>query len=49
VEKVFIAAGWHFEVSFELDDLNGTSVLRIGGRDVDYLSLVGTAAEKIPA
>jgi hypothetical protein len=48
-EKVFWAEGWHFEVSFESDCLSGASVMRIGGRDVDYLPLVGTVAEKASA
>ncbi len=47
-EKVFLAEGWHFEVSFESDGLSGAGVMRIGGRDVDYLALVGTIADKLP-
>lgn len=47
-ERVFWAAGWHFEVSFEADDVGRISTLRIGGRDVDYLSLVGTVATRTP-
>jgi thymidylate kinase len=46
MEKVFITEGWHFEVSFESDGLSGASVMKIGGRDVDYLPLVGTVADK---
>jgi thymidylate kinase len=49
MEKVFIAEGWHFEVSFESDGLSGASVMKIGGRDVDYLPLVGTVADKASA
>lgn len=45
-EKGFVAEGWHFEVGFESDEANGASAMRIGGRDVDYLSLVGTVADK---
>jgi thymidylate kinase len=48
-EQVFLAEGWHFEISFESDGLSGASVMRIGGRDVDYLSLVGTVANKTSA
>jgi hypothetical protein len=48
-EKVFMAEGWHFEISFELDSLSRASVMRIGGRDVDYLRLVGTVAYKTSA
>ena len=47
--NVFMAEGWHFEVCFESDGLNGASVMAIGGRDVDYLSLVGTVADKMSA
>jgi hypothetical protein len=48
-EKVFIMEGWHFEVSFESDGLGGASVMSIGGRDIDYLQLVGTVADKASA
>lgn len=48
-ERAFWAEGWHFEVSFESDGLSGASVMRIGGRNVDYLTLVGTVAEKASA
>jgi thymidylate kinase len=47
-ERVFWAAGWYFEVSFEADDTGRISTLRIDGRDVDYLSLVGTVAARTP-
>ena len=46
---LFVAEGWHFEVSFEPDGSSGASVMRIGGRDIDYLHLVGTVADKTPA
>jgi len=45
----FLAEGWPFEISFEADDINGHCVMKIGGRDVDYLPLVGTVAEKASA
>jgi len=48
-EKVFVTEGWHFEVSFESDSSSGASVMRIGGRDIDYLLLVGTVADKASA
>ena len=45
---MFLAEGWHFEVSFEVaDDLREISMVRIGEKDVDYLSLVGTVADKV--
>lgn len=47
--KAFLTEGWHFEVSFEPDGLSGTSVMRINGKDVDYLRLVGTVADRAPA
>jgi hypothetical protein len=46
-ERIFLAEGWHFEILFESDDVSGASVLRIGGKDVDYLTLVGTVADKV--
>jgi len=46
-ENVFITEGWHFEVSFEPDGFSDASVMKIGGKDVDYLQLVGTVADKI--
>jgi hypothetical protein len=47
-EKVFLTEGWHFEVSFEsADGSSRIDRMRIGGRDVDYLSLVGTVADKV--
>jgi hypothetical protein len=49
MEKGFITEGWHFEVGFESDGLSGASVIKIGGRDVDYLTLVGTVADRASA
>ena len=43
--NVFVAEGWPFEINFEMDELHEAPVMRIGGRDVDYLPLVGTVAE----
>ena len=48
-ERVFLAEGWHFEVSFESDGFSEATVMRIGGRDVDYLRLVGMVADKTSA
>ncbi len=48
-EAVFYAEGWHFEVSFEKNESGDVRTMRIGGRDVDYLSLVGMVATKIRA
>jgi hypothetical protein len=48
-ETRFLAEGWHFTVDFESDGLSGTSMLRINGRDVDYLTLAGTVADKVSA
>jgi thymidylate kinase len=45
-DRGFLAEGWHFEVGFEPDGLSGARVMRIGGRDVDYLRLVGTIADR---
>lgn len=44
--KAFLTEGWHFEISFEPDGPGGTMVMRIGGRDVDYVRLVGTVADR---
>jgi len=46
-EKTFLAEGWHFVISFELDDSSRATALRIDGRDIDYLALVGTVADKV--
>ena len=43
----FFAEGWPFEISFETDELIGNSILQIGGKDVDYLKLVGTTADMV--
>jgi hypothetical protein len=49
-EKVFLTEGWHFEISFEaIDDSSRVSRMKIGGKDVGYLSLVGTVADKVSA
>ena len=48
-QDVFLAEGWPFEISFESGELSGASMLRISGKDVDYLPLVGTVAEKASA
>jgi thymidylate kinase len=45
-QNEFLAEGWPFVISFEADDFHGASVIKIGGRDVDYLALVGTVAER---
>jgi hypothetical protein len=44
-EGILLTEGWHFEVSFEKDVSGDVGTLSIGGRDVDYLSLVGTVAQ----
>lgn len=43
----FQAEGWHFLISFEGDDVGRAQLMRIAGRDVDYLKLVGTIAERV--
>ena len=43
----FIAEGWHFVVFFEKDASGKVESLRIEGQDVDYLSLEGSAAERV--
>jgi hypothetical protein len=48
-QNEFWAEGWPFEISFESDDLNGACVLKIDGRDVGYLPLVETAADRVSA
>jgi hypothetical protein len=42
----FLTEGWHFEISFEPDGSGGSMMMRIGGRDVDYLRLAGTVADR---
>lgn len=45
---IFIAEGWHFEVCFERSPNSGkVNRIRFGGRDVDYLALVGKTADRI--
>ena len=46
-DSSFIAAGWHFVVLFERDNSGTINSMQIAGQDVDYLSLVGTVAEKV--
>ncbi|MEM7536637.1 MAG: hypothetical protein AAF639_30925 [Chloroflexota bacterium] len=46
---IFETAGWHFEIRFELDAGDESTVFIIGGRDVEYLTLVGTVADKVRA
>jgi hypothetical protein len=46
-DSSFLAAGWHFVVNFDKDPTGKASALRIAGQDVDYLSLVGTVAERV--
>jgi hypothetical protein len=45
-DKAFLTEGWHFEITFEPDGPSGAMVMRIGGRDVDYVRLVGTVADR---
>jgi hypothetical protein len=46
-EGAFSTAGWYFEIRFEHDSTREVRRLVFGGRDVDYLALVGTMAEKV--
>jgi hypothetical protein len=46
-EGAFCTAGWYFEIRFEQDGTGAVKRLVFGGRDVDYLALVGTMAEKV--
>lgn len=46
-EGIFIAEGWHFGVHFDKDSSGKIASMRIEGEDVDYLSLVGTVAQKV--
>jgi len=48
-QNTFVAEGWPFEISFETDGLSGAQKMKIGGRNVDYLPLVGTVADKLSA
>lgn len=45
-DHCFAAEGWHFELSFEPNPADQGNQFRIGGRDVDYLKLVGTIAKE---
>jgi len=45
--EVLTAEGWHFLIRFEPDAPSGTMLMRIDGRDVDYLRLAGTVAERV--
>lgn len=47
--NVFLAEGWPFVISFKSGEMSGASTLQISGKDVDYLALVGTVAEKASA
>lgn len=48
VEKdEFITEGWHFRIIFKPEDDTLANVMRIEGRDIDYLKLVGTQAERV--
>jgi hypothetical protein len=42
----FLVEGWHFEVIFDRSGIAGQTRLRIEGKDVDYLHLVGSTAIK---
>jgi thymidylate kinase len=44
---VFCAEGWYFEIQFAQDHTGEVTGLVFCGEDVDYLKLVGTAAEKV--
>lgn len=47
IGKDFAAEGWHFLIRFEREATSGTMLMTIDGRDVDYLRLAGSIAEKI--
>jgi hypothetical protein len=47
-KRVFCTEGWYFEICFERDESGKIGKLEIGGKDVDYLALVGTVAVKEP-
>ena len=49
MNDVFLTEGWHFEMGFEEDSSGKSTVMKIGGKDVDYLKLVGTIAERVSA
>jgi hypothetical protein len=47
-EISFEAEKWHFTLHFELDQRTGQAVaFTIGGRDIDYLKVVGMKAWKV--
>lgn len=46
-DGLFVAAGWHFEIRFEPAGADAATVLSIGGRDVEYVALVGTVADRV--
>jgi thymidylate kinase len=49
-EHAFLTEGWHFVIHFEAaESSSGINRLRIGGRNVDYLRLAGTVADKVSA
>lgn len=45
---VFYTEGWYFEICFKRDESGQVERLEIGGKDIDYLALVGTVAIKEP-
>jgi thymidylate kinase len=45
-QNVYLAEGWPFEISFESDNFSYALEMKIGGRNVDYLPLVGTVADR---
>ena len=46
VERVFCAEGWPFEIVFGEGDSGRIDTMKVAGKDVGYLSLVGTIASK---
>jgi hypothetical protein len=47
-ENHYLVEGWHFEVIFDSTGGDENITLRIKGKDVDYLRLVGITAAKLP-
>ncbi|MCJ7625669.1 MAG: hypothetical protein MUO76_19430 [Anaerolineaceae bacterium] len=45
-ENLYLTEGWHFEIRFLPNDAGIITKLVVEGRDIDYLSLVGTKAVK---
>lgn len=45
-DNTFAVSGWHFKVYFEENELGKFHRIHIGGKDIDYLKLVGVVAEK---